>query len=61
VASDSTRKLAGLLMLILVSMVLLSLLQTETKIIASQIIKNTREFDLGEKITIYELPEILTK
>ncbi len=60
-ASDSTRKLAGLLMLILVSMVLLSLLQTETKIIASQIIKNTREFDLGEKITIYELPEILTK
>jgi len=59
--NDSTRKLAGLLMLIVVSMVILSLLQTETKIIASQVIKNTREFDLGEKITIYEMPEILTK
>lgn len=60
-ASDSTKKLAGLLMLILVSMVLLSMLQTESKIIASQVVKNTREFDLGEKITIFELPEILTK
>ncbi|MCP6727415.1 MAG: hypothetical protein KJI69_05400 [Patescibacteria group bacterium] len=59
--NDSTRKLAGLLMLILVSVVILSMLQTETKIIASQVIKNTREFDLGEKITIYEMPNILTK
>ncbi len=59
--NDSTRKLAGLLMLILVSMVLLSMLQTESKIIASQVIKNTREFDLGEKITIYEMPNILTE
>ncbi len=59
--NNSTRKLAGLMMLILISMVMLSLLQDETKIIASQVIKNTREFDLGEKITIYELPEILTQ
>lgn len=59
--NDSTRKLVGLMMLILISMVMLSLLQTETKIIASQVIKNTREFDLGEKITIYEFPEILTQ
>lgn len=59
--NDSTKKLAGLMMLILISMVLLSMMQGETKIIASQIIKNTREFDLGEKITIYELPEILTQ
>lgn len=59
--NDSTKKLAGLLMLILISMVLLSMLQSETKIIASQVIKNTREFDLGEKITIYEMPEILTQ
>ena len=59
--NDSSRKLAGLLMLILVSVVILSMLGTETKIIASQVIKNTREFDLGEKITIYEMPNILTK
>ncbi len=58
--NDSTKRLAGLLMLIVVSMLILSMLQSETTIIASQIIKNTREFDLGEKITIYELPEILT-
>jgi len=59
--NDSTRKIIGLSMLILISMAMLSLLQTETKIIASQVIKNTREFDLGEKIIIYEYPEILTK
>ena len=59
--NDSSRKLAGLLMLILVSMVILSMLGTESKIIASQVIKNTREFDLGEKITIYEMPDVLTQ
>jgi len=59
--NESSKKLAGLLMLIIVSVVILSMLQTETKIIASQIIKKTTEFDLGEKITTYEYPQVLSE
>ena len=58
--SDSSKRLAGLLMLIIISVVVLSMLQTETKIIASQIVKTTTEYDLGEKITTYEYPQILS-
>lgn len=58
--SDSTKRLAGLLMLIMISVVVLLMLQTETKIIASQIVKTTTEYDLGEKISTYEYPQILT-
>jgi len=58
--SDSSKRLAGLLMLIVISVVVLSMLQTETKIIASQIVKTTTEYDLGEKITTYEYPQILS-
>lgn len=59
--SESNKKFGGLLILIVISVLLLAMMQTETKIVASQIIKNTREFDLGEKITIYEMPELLSK
>jgi len=58
--NDSSKRLAGLLMLIVISVVVLSMLQTETKIIASQIVKTTTEYDLGEKITTYEYPQILS-
>ncbi len=59
--NESNKKLAGLLMLIIVSVVMLSLMQTETKIIASQIVKQTTEFDLGEKITTYQYPRVLSE
>ena len=54
------RPLIGVLLLITLSMLLLSMMQDTTKVTASQVIKNVREFDLGEKITIYETPELLT-
>lgn len=54
------RPLVGLLLIIMVSVLLLSMMQTENKIIASQVVKNIREFDLGERITIYETPNLLT-
>lgn len=54
------RPLVGLLLLIMVSVMLLSMMQTENKIVASQVVKNIREFDLGERITIYETPNLLT-
>ncbi len=59
--NESSRKLAGLLMLIIVSVVILSMLQTETKIVASQIVKQTTEYDLGEKITTYQYPQVLSQ
>lgn len=58
--NESNKKLAGLVILILVSVVILSLMQTETKIVASQVIKQTTEFDLGEKITTYQYPQVLS-
>ncbi len=54
------KPLVGLLLIIMVSVLLLSMMQTENKIIASQVVKNIREFDLGERITIYETPNLLT-
>ncbi len=54
------RPLLGLLLLITVSVLLLSLIQSENKIVAQQVVKNIREFDLGEKITIYETPNLLS-
>ena len=38
-----------------------SMMQSESTISATQVVKNVREFDLGEKITIYELPDMLTE
>jgi len=54
------RPLIGLLLLITISVMALSMIQEESKVIASQVIKNVREFDLGERITIYETPNLLT-
>ena len=54
------RPLVGLLLLIMVSVLLLAMMQSENKIVAQQVVKNIREFDLGEKITIYETPNLLS-
>jgi hypothetical protein len=50
----------GLLLLITVSVLLFSMMQQETKVTATQVIKNVREFDLGERITLYETANLLT-
>ncbi len=54
------RPMVGLLLLITVSVLLFSMMQQETKVTASQVVKIVREFDLGERITIYESPNLLT-
>ena len=54
------RPLVGLILLITVSVLMLSLIQEQNKIVASQVVKSIREFDLGEKITIYETPNLLS-
>jgi len=54
------RPMIGLLLLITVSVLLFSMMQQETKVTASQVIKNVREFDLGERITIYETPNLIS-
>lgn len=48
------RPMIGILLLITVSVLLFSMIQQETKVTATQIIKVVREFDLGERITLYE-------
>lgn len=53
-------QLVGVLLLITVAVLLFSFMQDETKVTASQVIKNVREFDLGEKIIIYETPQLLS-
>lgn len=53
-------QLVGLLILITVGVLFYSLLQDETRVTASQVIKNVREFDLGEKIILYETPQLLS-
>lgn len=59
--SHQNKRLFGLIILIAVSVMLLSLMQGQNVVKASQIVKNVREFDLGEKITIYETPQLLSK
>ncbi len=54
------RPLIGLVLLITLSVMLLGMIQEETKVTASQVVKSVREFDLGERITIYETPNLLT-
>jgi len=54
------RALIGLLLIITFSILLLSMMQTEQKIVASQVVKNVREFDLGERMIIYETPNLLS-
>ena len=54
------KPLIGLVLLITIAVMTLSMIQEETKVTASQVVKNIREFDLGEKITIYETPNLLT-
>ncbi len=54
------RPMIGLLLLITVSVLLFSMMQEETKVTASQVVKIVREFDLGERIIIYENKNLLT-
>lgn len=54
------KQLIGVLLLITISVLAFSMIQEETKVTASQVVKNVREFDLGERITIYETPNLLT-
>src|SRR3989304_7274018 len=54
------RPLIGVLLLIVVAVLLVAMMQQETKVTASQVIRNVREFDLGERITIYETPQLLS-
>jgi len=54
------KQMIGLLLLITVVVMAYSMVQEETKVTASQVVKNVREFDLGERITIYETPNLLT-
>jgi len=42
------RPLIGVLLLIVVAVLLVAMMQQETKVTASQVIRNVREFDLGE-------------
>ncbi len=55
------RSLVGVILLVIVGVMLFSMMQTESSISATQVVKSVREFDLGEKITIYELPDMLTE
>jgi len=55
------RSLVGVMLLVIIGVMLFSMMQTESSISASQVVKNVREFNLGEKITIYELPDMLTE
>lgn len=50
----------GVILLLVVVVMIFAILQEGTKVTASQIVKNVREFDLGEKITIYETPNLLS-
>jgi len=54
------KPMIGLLLLITIAVMAYSMIQEETKVTASQVVKNVREFDLGERITIYETPNLLT-
>ncbi len=54
------RSLVGVILLVIVGVMMFSMMQTESSISATQVVKSVREFDLGEKITIYELPDMLT-
>ncbi len=54
------KQMIGVLLLITVVVMAFSMVQEETKVTASQVVKNVREFDLGERITIYETPNLLT-
>jgi len=54
------RSLVGVILLVIIGVMLFSMMQTESSISATQVVKSVREFDLGEKITIYELPDMLT-
>lgn len=53
-------QLIGFLILITVGVLLFSLMQEETKVTASQVVKSVREFDLGERLIIYETPQLLS-
>lgn len=55
------RPLVGVFLLIGVAVLMFGMLQESTTVTASQVIKNVREFDLGEKIIIYENPILLTE
>lgn len=58
--SAQNKRLFGLLIIIGVSLLVLSLMTGQNLVKASQIVKNVREFDLGEKITLYETPQLLS-
>ena len=53
-------QLIGVLLLITVAVLLFAFMQEQSRVTASQVIKNVREFDLGEKIIIYETPQLLS-
>lgn len=55
-----SRQLIGVLLLITVAVLIYAMTVDDTKVRASQIVKNVREFDLGEKITIFETPNLLS-
>lgn len=59
--SSNNKRLFGVLILIVVAVLLLALMQGETRVKASQVVKSVREFDLGEKLTIYETPQLLSE
>ena len=59
--NDSNKRLIGVIMLIVVSLLILTLMQGETKVKASQVVKSIREFDLGEKLILYETPQLLSE
>jgi|SRR3990172_914390 len=54
------KPLIGMLLLISIAVLLVAMMQQESKVTASQIVRNVREFDLGERITIYETPQLLS-
>jgi len=54
------KQLIGFLILITIAVVIFSMVQDESKVTATQVVKSVREFDLGERITIYETPNLLT-
>ena len=55
------RSLVGVMLLVIIGVMMFSMMQSESSISATKIEKTVRVFDLGEQITIYELPDMLTE
>lgn len=55
-----SKQLIGVFLLIIVAVMLFATMQEDTKVTATQVVKNVREFDLGEKITLYESAILLS-